>query len=130
MYQHRTILFSKDIFADFYYIVGTDAEEVFIEGSMVEFTERNSVADFGYSFGETVCDDVCGIEQLVVPELAACTLLCGMHEVLSHETLVDEAADEQTMLYKHDVFQHRYPRYIQLNRSNLFLNMHYRLLRL
>ena len=70
MLEHRPIDFFQDIDAHDDLEVGRDADQVAVEGGVVELAERQAVGNDRLSQGMAVREDVSGFQQLVMAEPA------------------------------------------------------------
>lgn len=67
------VVFCQEIRSHFQNAVGPDPEEVAVEGHMVELAERQPILNYGLASWVCVGNDVCRIEQLLMPQPAKCT---------------------------------------------------------
>jgi hypothetical protein len=94
VHQRRTVPFPKDVFANFDFEIGTDADEVVIESRMVEGTERKAVVDVWLASRLRVANDVSRVEEFVVAKTAegALTLVC-IEDSFPKSSLMETHAD-------------------------------------
>ena len=73
--QHRSVDLGKDVGADLDYVVGADAEDVGVERRVVNLTKGQAVAHDRIPVLVTIRQDVRGVEQLDVPQVAHAALV-------------------------------------------------------
>lgn len=89
MHQHRPVSLGKDIRPYLDDKIGPDADQVLIEGRMVELAERESVLHDGETERVGVRDDVSGVEQRLPLEAAErAALLVGTQYAYTERALV------------------------------------------
>jgi hypothetical protein len=64
--QHRTVDFAKDVLSNFDDEVGPDADDVVVEGGVMQFAQGNPVGNDGITTRVSVRNDVGSVEQLFV----------------------------------------------------------------
>src|SRR5215470_7671716 len=88
--EHRTIFFLEDVPADLHHEVWAYAENVPIEGRMVDLAECETVRDHWVSPRVTVVNDVRRFEQLCVAKTTyGATLSIGAQDSSAERFLVD-----------------------------------------
>ena len=93
VHQRWPVLFSQQIGAHLHDVVGSNAEEVAVEGGVMELAQRQPVRDGWFSL-VGVGHDVRGVEQLRVPETAEGALApVGVEDALPKRALVEALPD-------------------------------------
>ena len=101
MLEHGAILFIKKILADFDDEIRTDAEQVSIEGRVVQTAQGDPVREDRLPFWMAVGDDVSSLQEFLVAKTADCTLLAISSEDPTSELLlmqppVSDGCDRET----------------------------------
>src|SRR2546426_4249282 len=97
MLKHRPVDFVQHVEAHGDLEVGRDADEVAVEGGVVELAEREAVGNARLPQGMAVREDVSGFQQLVMAEPAdGAALLVGAEHALAKAPLVQALADHRS----------------------------------
>ena len=89
MLEHRPVDFLQDVEAHGDLEVGRDADEIAVEGGVVELAEREAVGNDRLPQGMAVREDVSGFQQLVMAEPGdGAAPLVGAEYALSKAPLV------------------------------------------
>src|SRR5439155_4724725 len=93
---HRPVDFLQHVEAHGDLEIGRDADEVAVEGGVVELAERKSVGNDRLPKGMAVREDVRGFQQLVMAEPAdGAALLVGAEHALAKAPLVQALPDHR-----------------------------------
>src|SRR5882724_9396737 len=70
MLQHWAVVLFEDVLSDFDDQVRTNADNIGVEGGVMQLAEGQAVADPGFTFRMAVGEDVRGVEKLHVAQSA------------------------------------------------------------
>lgn len=88
--QHRAIDFYEDVGSDLDDVVGTDPEDVGVEGCVMDLAEREAVRHDRIATVVTVSEDVRSVEQLYVSDLTdGAALAVRAQDALAERSLVE-----------------------------------------
>src|SRR6266852_7034217 len=96
MLKHRPVDFLQHVAAHGDLEVGRDADEIAVQGGVVELAEREAVGNDRLPQGMAVREDVSGFQQLVMTEPAdGAALLVGAEHTLAKAPLVQALPDHR-----------------------------------
>src|SRR5579859_4201012 len=70
MKEHRTVDLAKDVFPNLNDETGSDADDVVVEGRVVQLAQGKAVGDYRIASRLSIRDDVCSVKQFFVTKLA------------------------------------------------------------
>ena len=70
MKEHRTVDFAKDVFPNLNDEIGPDADDVVVEGRVMQLAQGKAVGDYRIASRLSIRDDVCSVKQFFVTKLA------------------------------------------------------------
>ena len=68
--KHRAVNFIKDVFSDLDAVVGGDSDDMVVERRVVDFAQGQAVGHDGFTVLLAVLDDVSGVQEFAVPQVA------------------------------------------------------------
>lgn len=87
--EHRPVCLSEHVWPHFDCAVWPNADEVSVEGGMVEATERHPVPNRGFAQGVSVRDDVRRLEEFIALQPAnRAVVLIGTNHTLTERGLM------------------------------------------
>jgi hypothetical protein len=96
VHQRWTVALLKDVWSNLDHVVRTKAEELPVEGAVMQGAEREAVADEWLSSGLGIGNDVGRVEQLLMTEAAEGALpLIGLKHPLTKGPLVQTAPNDR-----------------------------------
>lgn len=106
--QHQTVDFVEDVVPDLHDEVVADAEDVAIEGGVMELAHGQTIRDDRLSSGVAVGKDVRGVEQLGMPQAAKCARVAvrpqhALAELQLMKPLTGQPGDVRPARGVHDV---------------------------